>query len=76
MDKSKDEANVFYENALRESKKQMEIIDAKIDEELARVKETINGLQEQKKAIRQIYDGAALVLGVENEFENEVAAQK
>ena len=71
MEKMKDEANVFYENALKESKKQIEIIDAKIDEELARVKETINGLQEQKKAIRQIYDGAALVLGVENEFEEE-----
>ena len=71
MDKSKEEANVFYENALKESKKQMEIIDSKIDEELARVKETINGLQEQKKAIRKIYDGAALVLGVDNEFEDE-----
>lgn len=71
MEKIKEEANVFYENALKESKKQIEIIDAKIDEELARVKETINGLQEQKKAIRQIYDGAALVLGVSNEFEEE-----
>jgi len=71
MEKMKEEANVFYENALKESKKQIEIIDAKIDEELARVKETINGLQEQKKAIRQIYDGAALVLGVNNEFEEE-----
>ena len=75
MDKSKEEANVFYENALNESKKQMEIIDAKIDEELARVKETINGLQEQKKAITKIYDGASLVLGVANEFEDEVAQQ-
>ncbi len=75
MDKSKEEANVFYENALSESKKQMEIIDAKIDEELARVKETINGLQEQKKAIRKIYDGAALVLGVVNEFEDEAGDQ-
>lgn len=72
MDKSKEDANVFYENALKESKKQIEIIDAKIDEELARVKETISGLQEQKKAIRQIYDGAALVLNVKNDFENEV----
>ncbi len=71
MEKMKEEANTFYQNALKESKKQIEIIDAKIDEELARVKETINGLQEQKKAIRQIYDGAALVLGVENEFEEE-----
>ncbi|MCP4157543.1 MAG: hypothetical protein GY757_58070 [bacterium] len=61
----------FYETTLKEAKKQIEIIDAKIEEELARVKETINSLQEQKKAVRQIYDGAALVLGVSNEFEEE-----
>ena len=66
-----DDANAFYETTLRESKKQIEIIDAKIEEELARVKDTINALQEQKKAVRQIYDGAALVLGVKNEFEEE-----
>jgi hypothetical protein len=38
---------------------------------LARVKETINQLQEDKKALRQIYDGAALMLGTKNEFEGE-----
>jgi ElaB/YqjD/DUF883 family membrane-anchored ribosome-binding protein len=61
----------FYQETLDKSKKQIEIIDAKIEEELARVKETINQLQEQKKAVRQIYDGAALVLGAKNEFEEE-----
>jgi len=71
MQQLNDGANVFYEKTLSEAKKQIEIIDAKIEEELARVKETINGLQEQKKAVRQIYDGAALVLGVKNEFEDE-----
>jgi ElaB/YqjD/DUF883 family membrane-anchored ribosome-binding protein len=71
MENLNDDANAFYERTLKESKKQIEIIDAKIEEELARVKDTINGLQEQKKAVRQIYDGAALVLGVKNEFEEE-----
>lgn len=71
MDKLKGDAKLFYENTLKESRKQIEIIDAKIEEELARVKETINNLQEQKKAVRQIYDGAALVLEVKNEFEEE-----
>lgn len=71
MDKPKEDAIGFYENTLKEAKRQMEIIDAKIEEELARVKETINGFQEQKKAVRQIYDGAALILGVKNEFEEE-----
>lgn len=69
MDQQNEEKKVFYETTLRESKKQIEIIDAKIEEELARVKETINKLQEEKKGVRQIYDGAALVLGVKNEFE-------
>lgn len=71
MQKLDDESNVFYERTLKESKKQIEIIDAKIEEELARVKDAINALQEQKKAVRQIYDGAALILGVKNEFEDE-----
>jgi hypothetical protein len=69
MTKLNDEDKTFYENTLKKSKQQIEIIDARIEEELARVKETINTLQEQKKAVRQIYDGAALVLGVKNEFE-------
>ena len=71
MDKLKDDSRAFYETTKKESKKQIEIIDAKIEEELARVKETINQLQEQKKAVRQIYDGAALILGEKNEFEDE-----
>lgn len=71
MDKMKDDPTEFYQKTLKESRRQIEIIDAKIEEELARVKETINSLQEQKKAVRQIYDGAALILGVPNEFEAE-----
>ena len=71
MDQLNDDAKKFYDNTLRESRKQIQIIDAKIEEELARVKETINTLQEQKKAVRQIYDGAALIMGVKNEFEEE-----
>jgi len=65
------DSSAFYEATLRESKKQVEIIDARIDEEVARFKEIIDKLKEQKKAVRQIYDGAALVLGVKNEFEEE-----
>lgn len=71
MEKLKDDSRAFYEATKKESKKQIEIIDAKIEEELARVKETINQLQEQKKAVRQIYDGAVLILGEKNEFDDE-----
>lgn len=70
MTKLGEDNREFFETTLNESKKQIEIIDAKIEEELARVKETINQLQEDKKAVRQIYDGAALMLGIKNEFED------
>ena len=71
MEKLSDDAKSFYDQTLKESKKQIELIDARIEEKLARVKEEINTLQEQKKSARQIYDGAAKVLVVKNEFEDE-----
>jgi hypothetical protein len=71
MTNLKAEDKSFYEGTLKEAKKKIEIIDATIEEELARVKETINNLQEQKKAVRQIYDGACVILGEKNEFEEE-----
>ena len=42
MAKIGEDNRAFFENTLNEAKKQIEIIDAKIEEELARVKETIN----------------------------------
>jgi hypothetical protein len=75
MEKLKVEAKAFYESTLKEAKKQIEIIDAKIEEELARVKDVINQLQEQKKATRLIYDGACAILETKNEFEEIDAAQ-
>ena len=71
MPELKSEDKSFYESTLREAKKKIEIIDAKVEEELARVKQLISELQEQKKAVRQIYDGAAVILGAPNEFEEE-----
>ena len=71
MTQLKSEDKSFYETTQKEAKKKIEIIDATIEEELARVKEKINSLQEQKKAVRQIYDGACVILSVKNEFEEE-----
>ena len=75
MKKLKVEAEAFYESTLREAKKQIEIIDARIEEELARVKDIIAQLQEQKKATRLIYDGASNILGTKNEFEEGEGGQ-
>ena len=71
MTQLKSEDKSYYETTLKEAKKKIEIIDATIEEELARVKEKINQLQEQKKAVRQIYDGACVILDAKNEFDEE-----
>jgi ElaB/YqjD/DUF883 family membrane-anchored ribosome-binding protein len=77
MKKLKVEAEAFYESTLREAKKQIEIIDAKIEEELSRVKDVISQLQEQKKSTRLIYDGACSILSTKNEFEeSETSPEK
>jgi hypothetical protein len=75
MEKMNTEAKAFYETTLNEARKQIEIIDSKIEAELARAKEVINQLQEQKKATRLIYDGAAAFLGERNEYENGEKSQ-
>ena len=71
MGKLNEQSKSFFEQTLKESKKQIALIDSEIEEKLARVKEEINDLQEQKKSARQIYDGAATVLGTKNEFEED-----
>lgn len=69
--KLNDQQREFYKQTLDRSKEQIEFIDSEIEEKLARVKEEINELQEQKKSARQIYDGAAEILEVKNEFEEK-----
>jgi hypothetical protein len=61
----------FYENALRETKGEIEELDRLIEVELAKVKERLAELQNGKKAARQMYDAACLRLGVPNDLEDE-----
>ncbi|HJZ11611.1 MAG TPA: hypothetical protein VJ521_05655 [Acidobacteriota bacterium] len=59
----------YYENAIEMAKKHIDEIDSKIEDELARVKERLAELQNEKKNVRAIYDSACAILGVENELE-------
>lgn len=58
----------FYENILDTSKREIDGLNEEIQKELAAVKEKITRLNAEIKAVRQIYDGACLRLGVENEL--------
>ncbi len=65
------EMEEFYKKTLEETRKQIKDIDKQIEEEMAKLRQKLMELNNQKKAIRQIYDGAAALLGVPNEFEEE-----
>ena len=61
----------FYEEALKQTKKEIQDLENLIQEELGRVKEKIADLQSGQKAARQMYDAACQRLGVPNEFEGD-----
>jgi ElaB/YqjD/DUF883 family membrane-anchored ribosome-binding protein len=64
-----DEQSQFYRQTLEITKKSIEELNGKIEDELAKVKERLADLQAKKNAAKQIYDGACRILGVENDLE-------
>ncbi|MEW5976615.1 MAG: hypothetical protein AB1898_12505 [Acidobacteriota bacterium] len=58
-----------YEETRAMAKAELDQIEREIEAELARVKERLLQLQQAKKAIKQIYDGACLRLGVNSSTE-------
>ena len=67
---SKDQQQ-FFQHTLDMTKKQIDAINGQIEEELAKVKERLADLQNQKNAAKQIYDGACKILGVDNDLEKD-----
>ncbi len=65
------EQEEFYRQTLESAKREILRIEKQIEEEVAAFKKRMEELQRQKEALRQIYDGAAAILGVPNEFEQE-----
>jgi hypothetical protein len=61
----------FYEQTLDMTRKQINDLNAQIEEELSKVKERLADLQSRKNAAKQIYDGACKMLGVENELDKD-----
>ena len=65
----------FYQQTLEMTRRQINDLNAQIEEELAKVKERLAELQNAKNAAKQIYDGACKILGIENDLEKEEEAQ-
>ena len=67
---SKDQAQ-FYQQTLEMTRRQINDLNAQIEEELAKVKDRLAELKNAKDAAKQIYDGACKMLGIENDLEKE-----
>ena len=61
----------FYEEALKQTKAEIQEFEGLIQEELGKVKEKIAELQSDQKAARQMYDAACQRLGIPNDHEGE-----
>ncbi|MCK5377815.1 MAG: hypothetical protein KAJ78_00370 [Acidobacteria bacterium] len=61
----------FYEDALQQTKGEIEELEGQIQEELAAVKAKISDLQGAQKAARQMYDAACMRLGIPNDLEDD-----
>ena len=69
-----DEQAAFYKQTLDITRKSIEELNTRIEEELSKVKERLADLQAKKNAAKQIYDGACRILGIENDLEKEEEA--
>lgn len=66
-----DSQRKFYEEALKQTKREIQELEGQIQDELAKVKERIAELQVAQKAARQMYDAACQRLGIPNDLEGE-----
>jgi len=61
----------LYKRTMEEAKKQLDGIDAEMEKEIQKARETLAKLQESKKSFKQIYEAGAKLLGIEIETEIE-----
>lgn len=61
----------LYRKTMEEAKGQLETIDDEMEKEIQKARERLAKLQESKRSFRQLYEGAARLLGVKIEEEEE-----
>jgi vacuolar-type H+-ATPase subunit E/Vma4 len=61
-----DEQRLKYEAMRQMAKEELERVDRLLADEVQRTKQKIEELQQAKKSVKQIYDGACALLGVKS----------
>lgn len=69
-----DEQRKFYENNLAVIREEVDTLTAQIEEELAKVRDKIMELQNEKKAALEMYAATCNRLGRPNDLEDEEEA--
>jgi hypothetical protein len=64
-----EEQKIRYEQTRQMAKSELDQIDREIEGELSKVKEKLLELQQAKKAVKLIYDGACARLGIKSSVE-------
>ena len=65
------EQEELYKKTLEDVRSQLSAIDAEVERELQRVRQTLAQLQEQKKSLKMVYQGIAKLLGIESDLEED-----
>ncbi len=65
------EQEELYKKTLEDVGSQLTAIDAEVERELQRVRQTLAQLQKQKKSLKMVYQGIAKLLGIESDLEDD-----
>ena len=60
----------LYKKTMESAKKELEDMDSQMEQELQKIREKLAQMQESKKYYKQIYEGAAHLLGIEVETDD------
>lgn len=61
----------LYRKTMEEAKAQLETIDEEMEKEIQKAREKLANLQDSKRSFRQLYEGAARLLGIKVEVEED-----
>ena len=61
----------LYRKTMEEAKSQLDTIDEEMEKEIQKARERLAKLQESKRSFRQLYEGAAQLLGVKVDLDDE-----
>jgi phage terminase large subunit len=66
-----EEKEELYKRMMEDAKSQLKDIDNQMQQEIQKIREKLAELQAAKRNFKQVYDGAAKILGIRTEIEDE-----